>query len=394
MRPNTERWTLRSTPGQQRSVLIVQEYVPEFRRGFFERLDEALRANDIRMCIAAGRPSKSLASRRDAAPDLSFVTEVPSRSITLLGRHLAIKRLEAGLRAADLIILSQGLRNLETYTLLARQTCGGPRIAQWGHGATLVQPVTRLERALSHQITNATHWFFAYTRKGAEYVATHGYPDDRITVVQNAIDTTEIVEWRNAIPMSGINELRGKLRLPDQGVCLFLGGLDATKRLRFLLDAGQRISERIPGFTLVVAGDGVDRPIIERSLASSPWLRYVGRATGRQKAELGAVADLLLMPGRVGLVAVDSFALQTPIVTTRWRYHAPEVEYLSDGFNACLTDDNLEDYVQATVDLLRTPERVTRLKAGCASSADRYSLNHMVGAFTDGIIAALAAPRR
>ncbi len=378
----------------QRSVLIVQEYVPEFRRRFFEELETRLAADDIRLRLAVGRPSDSQAFRRDAVLDLPFVETVPNRSVSFFGRHLAYKRLGDGSSSAALIILSQGLRNLETYMLLVRQSRGGTKVAQWGHGATLVKPITRLERTLSGRLTNATSWFFAYTRAGAAYVVEHGYPADRLTVVQNTIDTTELLGWRGSVSAGEADRLRSELHLPERGACLFVGGLDSSKRLGFLLDASRMISERVPEFTLIVAGDGVDRDLVERALASSPWLRYVGRVNGKRKAELGAVADLLLMPGRVGLVAVDSFALQTPIVTTRWRYHAPEVEYLVDGFNARFTEDNLADYVTGVVDILETPEIVPQMKVGCALSVDRYSLTRMVDNFTGGVKAALAAPRR
>ena len=42
-------------------------------------------------------------------------------------------------------------------------------------------------------------------------------------------------------------------------------------------------------------------------------------------ALLGCVCDVMVIPGRVGLVAVDAMALGLPLVTTKHDAHAPEL---------------------------------------------------------------------
>jgi len=93
-------------------------------------------------------------------------------------------------------------------------------------------------------------------------------------------------------------------------------------------------------------------------------------------------------------VAVDSFALETPIVTTRWPYHGPEMDYLVDGANARIAGDSVVEFADAVVQLLLERDELDRLKAGCAAAAPRYSLEAMVENFAAGIRAALAMPRR
>jgi glycosyltransferase involved in cell wall biosynthesis len=212
--------------------------------------------------------------------------------------------------------------------------------------------------------------------------------------VQNTIDVAGLAALREHVTEQEAECLRDELGLSRQRVCLFIGALDDSKRIPFLLEAGASLASRLPDFNLVVAGDGPERQRVEQAAKSCDWLRYVGRVTGSVKARLGAVADVLLMPGRVGLVAVDSFALRTPIVTTRWPFHAPEVDYLEEGVNARFSADSIADYAR-TVELTLLDRRgLSRLKAACAASAPRYSLDAMVENFTRGVVAALAAPRR
>ena len=82
--------------------------------------------------------------------------------------------------------------------------------------------------------------------------------------------------------------------------------------------------------------------MVEEKAAGSSWLRYVGRAGDGEKRLLGATASLLMNPGRVGLVAVDSFALGLPIATTEWQLHAPEFDYLVPDDNALITENSVE----------------------------------------------------
>jgi glycosyltransferase involved in cell wall biosynthesis len=370
-------------------VLIVEEYIPEYRRRFFEMLAEALAPKSIRLGVAVGTPGRAV-TLDEGVLALGIVRAVPARSISIAGRRLTFRRLSELAADSDLIIVDQALRHLENYLLLLRQR-RGPRVALWGHGKRLVKPATRLERLVERRITKSGHWFFAYTQRGADHVAASSFPRDRITVVQNTFDVGHLASLRDGISAAEQQLVRDELDLPEQNVCLYVGALSTPKRIGFLLEACSIVAERIPDFALVVAGDGPERPLVEGSLSFYPWLRYVGRALGREKARLGAVSGVLLMPGAVGLVAIDSFALRTPIITTLWPYHGPEVDYLEDGVNARFSGNNVPEFADTVEQVLRAPDE---LKAACASARARYSLDNMVTNFADGVAAALNAPRR
>lgn len=381
------------TPSGGADVLIVEEYIPEYRRRFFEMLEAALDSESIRLVVAVAMASPTLAARGDAAGTMPMVRSLRASSLSIAGRRLTFRSLSGLATDSDLVVVGQALRHLENYPLLLRQG-RGPKVALWGHGTRHVKPATRLERFVERRVTRSAHWFFAYTQRGADRVVASGFPRERITVVQNTFDARQLAALREGVTADEQLQLRHELGLPEQNVCLYVGALDASKRIAFLLDACSVVASRIPEFALVVAGDGPQRPLVEESLASHSWLRYVGRATGEQKARLGAVSDLLLMPGAVGLVAVDSFALQTPIVTTLWPYHGPEVDYLEDGVNARISGDSVDRFAQTVEQVLLDRDELTRLKAACAAATTRYTLESMVTNFAGGVVAALGMPRR
>lgn len=315
------------------------------------------------------------------------------------------QRISSRVAAADVVVVEQALRNLGTYPLLLKQRWArlagtSPRVALWGHGRTYTKPVSRLETAAKGVVTREASWFFAYTEGGAAHLADRGYPRERITVLHNSVDTLSLTRTRELAETPGTPEhaeaaaLRERHRLRRGRTALFLGGLDASKRIPFLLDCVRRVTEILPDFRLVVAGDGTDRLLVDTA-ASSPGSAVVplGHTTGRQAALLGAVSDIMLMPGRVGLCAVDSFALRTPIVTTAWPWHAPEFEYLRNGENAVVTPDDPASYANAVRALLENPVQLHVLQANCGESAETYSIDAMAARFCEGLLS-IPAPRR
>ena len=97
-----------------------------------------------------------------------------------------------------------------------------------------------------------------------------------------------------------------------------------------------------------------------------------------------------MMPGRVGLIAVDSLTMQLPIVTTSWPWHAPEIEYLTPGENSLVCEDNVEVYSAEVVKLLKNEELLASMKKYCAVESKKYTTENMALNFHEGVLKALA----
>ena len=96
-----------------------------------------------------------------------------------------------------------------------------------------------------------------------------------------------------------------------------------------------------------------------------------------------------MMPGRVGLIAVDSFALGLPIVTTNWTWHAPEFEYLTHGINSIIAEDTVEDYVESILNLLRNSDYLQELRIKCFQDSQQYTIETMALNFHQGVLKVL-----
>ncbi|ALV42377.1 hypothetical protein AU252_15495 [Pseudarthrobacter sulfonivorans] len=370
------------------TVVILQEYVPQYRVPFFEGLIALGAANSIQIKVAAGQPNNKQNKRQDGVA-AGFISPIRQREFRLGKRRIVIRDTRPVIQSADLIIMEQARRNLDAYRLLLRPW-RSQKVCLWGHGKDFVLSPSWFSRTLLTRLTNAADWFFAYTEGSRAAVVGAGFPAEQTTVVRNSIDTNELQEQLLEISKEEIAEFRRRYQLTSS-TAVFIGGLDESKRLPFLFKAGRHAYEKDAEFRLIVIGSGPQKDYVECLANEEPWLRYLGPRFGKEKAIAIASSEVISMPGRVGLVAVDSFAAARPIVTTTWPWHGPEFEYLVDGQTCLVTTDNEEAYADALVALLQDKGRLAAMQESCRDSRAEYSIDAMVSRFFKGIQMALAS---
>jgi glycosyltransferase involved in cell wall biosynthesis len=162
--------------------------------------------------------------------------------------------------------------------------------------------------------------------------------------------------------------------------------LDKVKNIPFLIESAKLVRKQIHDFHLVIVGGGSEMLYVEeQSALNSEWIHWVGPKFGMDKALVLKMADFCMMPGRVGLAILDSFAAGLPLFTTRIPIHGPEVEYLENGHNGLITESNLQIYAKAVAAVLADPSWLATLKEGAQESCQRYSIEAMVNNFSQGI---------
>lgn len=364
-------------------VAIVHPWFPQYRKAFFDELLEMGSQRGIEIDVFHGAPPPEWSERGDSILE-EYAFPMRTKFFGFGGKNLVFKAPSTVWQRGsyDVLILEQAVRNLETYAFIFRRNHA--RLAFWGHGRTYTKPVGKTQERIKQFLTRRGSWFFAYTPGGARAVIDAGFPPKQVTVVQNSVDSTSLRNSIEKVSPRDTQEFADKYDLRKK-TGLFIGGLDSSKRLDFLLDAADRAHAADKDFRLLVVGSGSSQSYVESAVVSRPWMSYLGPLFGQEKAVAMATADVLLMPGRVGLIAVDSFASGTPIVTTRWPWHAPEFEYLEAGENSVVTDDNVGAYADAIVDLLNDRTALDRLGRGAYKSADFYTVTRMAANFIRGI---------
>lgn len=372
-----------------RRVVIVQRRLTHYRVPLFEALRERLRARGIELDLLAGQGTPEEARKRDAG-ELPWAQALPTRY--LAGGRLCWQPLRGRVDDADLVIVTQENKLLQNHLLMAL-----PRrfkLAFWGHGANLQcdRPGGVKER-FKRWTTRQVDWWFAYTDMSAALVGAAGFPAARITVLNNAVDTSELRRQCQSVEPEEAQALRASLGFGDGPVGIFVGSLYADKRLDFLFAAAERIRRVVPNFQLLLVGDGPEREAVRAWCDARAWARWAGARFGREKAACLKLADIMLNPGALGLGILDAFACGVPVVMVEACKHGPEAAYLKPGVNGEVTIDDLGAYVHACVNLLGNPDRLDALREGCEVSAGEYTIEHMAQRFADGIERCLEAPR-
>jgi glycosyltransferase involved in cell wall biosynthesis len=296
------------------------------------------------------------------------------------------------LRNVDLVIV-----NHQTKLLYNQRLLWAPRrwrLGLWGHGRNMqAHSADGLRERFKRWTISRADWYFAYTQITVDAVAQTGFPVTRITNLNNTIDTSAICRDWNSITSVELAELKTALGAAGMPVGVFIGSLYADKRLDFLVEACQRIRQRLPTFRCLIIGDGPERAKVRDWAAAYDWMYWVGAQFGRDKVLYLGCADILLNPGSVGLGILDSFVCGVPMVTTDCGKHGPEIAYLRHGENGLMTRDNVDDFAATVSSLLSDPASVKRMAQACLTSANKYSLDAMASQFVDGMAQALATPR-
>lgn len=359
-----------------------------YRLPFHERLRTILLAHDVDYRVVYCAPNSENRKKKDTV-DIDWGIKVARTELPggLVYQHA----LREAMRS-DLAIIQQENALALNYLLNFASMIGLKRVAYFGHGRNFQ---SRNPQGLSEKWkrfwAKRCDWWFGYTDETRRHVESLGYPPERITVFNNAVDTTQLTELSAVINDEAVRSTQAKFSIKGDNLCVFVGGLYPDKRLDFLVAAGDRVRAEIADFELVVVGGGIDLPKLEAMAASRPWLIVTGPRFGREKVALMKGGKLFLMPGLVGLAVLDAAALGLPIITTEYPYHSPEIAYLRAGGQGDIVPDwtSTEDYAAAIIALLKDDERRKQLREAGMRVVDSITIDEMARRFAEGVLGAL-----
>lgn len=376
-------------------VAIVYRYVHQYRREFYDLLRDRLDAAGVDLRLVAGEPGPEDIRKGDAI-DVPWARRVKNVVLPFGDKEIYWQPVLRHVRDADLVVVEQASKLLVNYLLLAGRRLGGPRVAFWGQGRNVFQDrASPFGESVKRVMSRRVDWWFAYNEMSLDVVLGLGFPPERITCVQNAIDTHALREARAGLGASELEQARRAVGVKSANVGVYAGALYADKRIGFLIAASDLVRRQVPDYELVIIGSGSDEDTAREAAASRPWLHVMGARFGREKVRMMALAKALLLPGLVGVGILDGFALELPLVTTSGPYHGHEIDYLDPGENGLMVDDwrDPQEYASAIATVMTDNALLERLRKGCRDARERYTVETMVERFANGVLLALSAPR-
>ena len=344
---------------------VQQRVLPLYRVPFFDALAAAC---DGGLSLFAGLPrlEESIA----VTDQLRFTHYVFARNLHFLGGPLYLCY-QRGLLdwlddwRPDVLIVEANPRYLSTPSALNWAKRRNVPVIGWGLGAPpLSGPLAGARRNGRLRFLSRFDALVTYSRRGADEYAALGFPADKVFVAPNA------------------SAPRPTAPLPPRLIVLFVGRLQARKRVDDLLRACASLSENLKPRLLIV-GEGPEREKLE-SLAKTvyPRAEFVGPRFKDELAPYFAAADLFVLPGTGGLAVQEAMSYGLPVIMGQGDGTNDDLVRPENGWQIPSDDPG------ALAETLRTAlSDVARLRAMGAESyriaAEEINLEKMVGVFVE-----------
>jgi glycosyltransferase involved in cell wall biosynthesis len=388
-----------------RIAILHQGCVPSYRRAFFERLGQN-RSRDYVVFHGQAEPGSGIAA---APPPFGFQhVEVRNRFWRILGRSLVYQPvfLKVAGGGFDALVVGHEVKYLANIALILLFRLRGKPVLLWGFGQNLDitkerrSPLGRwvggVVRAAQMRMLRMATDFLAYTSRGAEHAMRSGMERDRVTVLNNTIDTSAEVAAHARAQSLDRAALRRDLGLsPDAVVFLFVGRLNEAKRADALIEAVRALRRRQPegeeptAVEVLIVGSGPAESDLRELARGETWCRFLGQV--QESDALGRIfraSDAVVIPGYVGLAVNHAFAHGLPVITCHSELHSPEIDYVEPGVNGLILR-SLDELADGLLVFASSVELRRSLSAGALLSREKLDLRHMVEAFDHGVSRAL-----
>ena len=205
----------------------------------------------------------------------------------------------------DALVVEANPRYLATPAAVRWMHGHGRPVVGWGLGAPpLTGPLAASRRNNWMRFIQRFDALLAYSQRGAEEYAALGFPPEKIFVAHNAVSPA---------PISPPDQ---RTSTSDHLTILFVGRLQARKRIDFLLRACAEMPELNP--RLVIVGDGPERENLEAVAQQVyPAAQFIGARHGEELKPYFAEADLFVLPGTGGLAVQEAMSHGLPVIVAK-----------------------------------------------------------------------------
>ncbi len=372
---------------ERKKVTFLTLILSHYRITVHERVRELLAQDNIEYELIYSDPIGSDVAKKDTK-ELPWAKKVPVKSFEMGSSPAHYQYAYNAIKESDLVIVSQENKLLMNYAMYFRFLFTGQKLAFFGHGYghQATNPNGFFERWKKFCATKVD-WWFAYTDGVGNYLKSIGYPAEKITPFRNSIDTNTLSGELESITAKELTAFRKRVEVKGKNIGLFIGGMYEEKRLEFLCEAAIKIREQVADFELLLIGSGSHAHIAQDYAEKYDFIHAPGAMFGKDIALALKASKVFLMPGLVGLAVIDSFVGECPLITTKYQYHSPEVDYLTHNVNGIMVDDDgkTETYANAVCDVFNDQTIYSKLINGCRESAELYTAENMAQNLANGM---------
>ncbi len=330
-------------------VMYFTRYVPSYRVPVLNRLNQRLGG---RLVVCTGRAGGASLGSIEAQSSPYRTIYLPD--VWLRGEKIHGQAFWKGITQfprISAILAEESPRSVTLPLLVAYGRRRGIPIGLWGHFSSNARPMgssSLLDRYRMFLASRADVCI-AYTEQQAAKLSNH-IAHNRIVTARNTLDTAALFGAYDRLSIEGKPSIRSRLGLdPDALTIVYIGRLIEDKGVDLLLDVLRRVQQKRAA-QLILVGDGSRREELLKRVRREQItsVHFVGAITDLvDSAPHIIAADVMLVPGYLGLQVNHAFALGVPIVSRAapglGRYHSPEVDFIENGQNGILVNSPSPD---------------------------------------------------
>ena len=220
------------------------------------------------------------------------------------------------------------------------------RLVSYNHPRILSKggEIKLIDKVLTRFFYRAYDRIIFYTEKSRDEIVEEGIINsDKAFFANNTIFTKEVDQ-----------NYSFQYPIQDNFTILFIGRLIQNKKIETLLSYFIELKRRInKKLNLIIIGDGPQNTIINEIIMTEPNIKWVGSLTNESEISLYMQeANIVFNPGHSGLCINHSFCYGRPYITLESKTHAPEINYVRDGFNGYILSGNDEQNIHKILEIL------------------------------------------
>lgn len=198
--------------------------------------------------------------------------------------------------------------------------------------------------------------------------------------IQDNLVTSEKAFWaKNTVDNTEIDTYYNFQLPPEQQTILFIGRLIPSKRISDVIAYYKALKPNFEHLKLEIIGDGPEHTIVQEAIKKDSHITWHGTLVDEaQIAPIMKRASFVFVPGLSGLSINHAFAYGRPYVTLKADKHGPEISYLEDGKNGYILKSNLEENIQAIVNLLGNRDLLIDFCEKAKEKGDQLSVSNWV----------------
>jgi glycosyltransferase involved in cell wall biosynthesis len=266
---------------------------------------------------------------------------------------------------------------LTTWISAACARLAGKHVLFWSHGWP------RLEKGIKDRIRclfyRIGHGMVLYSNRSKAIGASKGFDPGNLHVIYNSLESVEQKEWLDRKALGEVLGVRTRLfKTARRPMLICTGRLVKYRHLELLICAMDLLHAEGHPVNLLLVGDGPEeshlRELIHAKGLDDAVIFYGACYERRELADLITAANVTVIPGRVGLTAVQSLAHGVPVIShDDPDDQGPEWEAIVPGVNGDLYHHgDIDDLARKIKIWTRDESPDLRTRAACCEVVEKF----------------------